>query len=428
MRSRKRLSRAPMLVVMALVALTLMAIPGNATFAKKYDLTVLAPPSTTTPSPAVAGSQTAFTAKYTNKSLYKINSTVLTVPSGFQVVGTPTTTRGTISSTTTTSVSVRDLNLSLGSSFTISLSASVPCVAGTSSWTALTKTGNFSGSTFSLNNPGNAQKTTVSGSCNATIDVVKYEDSDLSGARGDGEGGLGGWDFTAYQGADATGPVVAGPQSTGPDGTTSFSVAAGTTYSVCETPQDGWTNTDPGGAGCETITLTSAGASLQFGNAEGAVGELACSGEGSTASAGGEGEPAAGLVRDENADGTGCVLVPYILETGTTEGGTGFVDFIKNLETQASAQFLLTIDWLPEPAVYPIPTATEVDYGSGPVNLNWCEPSTDPDRLYDLPPSTEGNPNLWCLVSQNSQVGSIAGEIDVTEVLYGLGDPRVTRG
>ena len=174
MRSRKRLSRAPLLVVMALVALTLMAVPGNATFAKKYDLTILAPPSTLTPSPAVAGSETTFKAKYTNKSLYKINSTVLTVPmwSGFQIVGTPTTDRaGAVVTSTSTSVSVSSLNLSLGSSFTITLTASVPCVTGTKAWTASTKTGNFSGDSFSLNNPGNAQKTKVSGSCNATINV-----------------------------------------------------------------------------------------------------------------------------------------------------------------------------------------------------------------------------------------------------------------
>jgi hypothetical protein len=419
---------------MALVALTLMAVPGNATFAKKYDLKILAVGSPATPSPAVAGSQTAFTATYTNKSIYKINSTVLTVPPNFNVVvteTTPSTTRGTISTITSTSVSVKDLNLSLGSSFTISLTASVPCVEGTSAWTALTKTGNFSGSSFSINNPGDSQRTKVTGSCNATIDIEKYEDSDLSAGRGDGEASpIEEFEFSI---SDSGGEI---DRKTTVGGTTSFSVPVGGTYTVCESAKDGWTNTDPGGDGCaDPITLDPSGASLQFGNAQGAVGELGCPSIGDfdpdPVTGGGSAAPTADLARDENADESDCEFVPYILETGTTDGGGGFVDFIKNLDQQASAQFLLSIDWAPEPAVYPIPTTTQVDYdgpgGNPPQDLDWCEPGSG-GQLYGLPPSTPSPTLGYCLVSQFSEVGDIAGEINVTEVLYGLGDPRVTRG
>ncbi len=62
------------------------------------------------------------------------------------------------------------------------------------------------------------------------------------------------------------------------------------------------------------------------------------------------------------------------------------------------------------------------------MNLNWCKPDPAGPQLYNLPAPTPGNPNLWCLVSQFSEVGDVAGKINVTEVLYGLGDPRVTRG
>ncbi|MGZ8583119.1 MAG: hypothetical protein ACXWXN_07465 [Actinomycetota bacterium] len=424
MRPRKSLSRVALLGVLALVALTLMAIPGSATLAKKYDLTV-------TPSSIAAGTSSVFAAKYTNKSLYKIGSTVLTVPSGFQVTGA-TTSRGTIPAggVTGTSVSVKDLNLSLGSSFTISVSATAPCGAGSGSWTAVTKTGNFSGSLFSYNNAASARTTTVTGSCNATIDVTKYADTDLSGDRGDGEPTLEGWEFTAHEGSSSEGSTIGSPQTTDDGGTTSFSLPIGGTYTICETPQDGWTNTDPGGSACETVgELTDEGASLQFGNAEGA-GELGCPStpdDPNSDTTGGEGDPSVILERGENAGGSECELVPYILRSGT-EGETEFVEFIKDLDDQVSAQFVLEITWLPEDADYPLGRLTQVDYGDGPVNIDWCEPTTGGGRLYDLPPAVPGNPNLWCLVDQTAVAGQIAGKVAVTETLYGLGDPRVTRG
>ncbi len=424
MRSRKTLSRFALLGVMALVAVMLMAVPGNATFAKKYDLSV-------TPSSIPAGGSLTFTAKYTNKSLYKIGSTELSVPGGFQVTAVGTPTKGTLDSGQTDPiVKIKNLNLSLGSSFTVTVTATAPC-GGTPpfTWTAKTWTSNYGGSLFQP--PSGNRTTSVEGTCNATIDVTKYEDSDVSGERGGGEPTLDGWVFTAHEGSTPDGAVIGLPQTTGEDGTATFSLPIGGTYTICETPQDGWTNTDPGGSACETVEgLTGDGASLLFGNAEGA-GELACPStpgeENDTDNTGGDGDPFAALARDENADGSECELVPYILRS-STEGETEVVEFIKDLDDQVSAQFVLDITWLPEDANNPLGRLTQVDYGDGPVDLNWCDPSPGGVQLYDLPDPTSGNPNLWCLVEQHAVGGQIAGKVTVTEKLYGLGDPRVTRG
>ena len=104
MASRKRTIRAALLTVAALVALTLTAVPSNATFAKKYDLTV-------SPSSVASGATGVFSATYKNLSLYKLGSVELTIPPGFQKVSA-TTSRGTISQTAT-KVTVKNLNLSL---------------------------------------------------------------------------------------------------------------------------------------------------------------------------------------------------------------------------------------------------------------------------------------------------------------------------
>ena len=61
--ARKRSLRAALLTVTALVALTLTAVPSNATFAKKYDLTV-------SPSSVASGATGVFSATYKNVSLY----------------------------------------------------------------------------------------------------------------------------------------------------------------------------------------------------------------------------------------------------------------------------------------------------------------------------------------------------------------------
>jgi hypothetical protein len=529
--SRKRFTRVGVLAVIALVAVTLMAVPGNATFAKKYDLTI------GTPAGTAAGVSTIFTATYTNKSLFKIGSTDLSVPAGFSVTGA-TTTKGTIvSAPTSSTVQVRNLTLVLGASFQVKVTATIAC--GTSSpalWTAVTKE-YVTGALFSINNPGNAQKSTFT-DCPQTIEVSKYDDTNVNGVR-DGdplEPGLSGWEFALRAGTATTGtPLATG--TTGPSGTTSFSRSPGQ-YTVCETLKAGWKNTDPGlNPPCETVTITgSSGASLSFGNArdvtlaitkyedanlsgtqdpdeallggweftirEGStvlgtvttagpgpslgtasfsvpaggtytvcetikpnwtstdpdngsgcrtaqppetkqsgavvplkfgnafdVGELGCpSTGGNTDTANADGAPTAALTRFENVNGE-CVLVPYVFRTGR-EGNKQFVEFIKNLESQVSAQFTILITWDPEPAVNPIPASQVQGYGPGgdgaAVDLEWCDPPTG-SALYDFP-----NPNVpWCLVSQSADLittGPNAGDVQVKELVYGRGDPRIVRG
>jgi hypothetical protein len=147
----------------------------------------------------------------------------------------------------------------------------------------------------------------------------------------------------------------------------------------------------------------------------------------------GAGAPTAVLHRFENVGGNPpCAFIPYVLETGTV-GNKQFVDFIKNVQAQQTAQFTIKITWDPEVATYPVSRTTQVS-GYGPngdgaaVDLEWCEPSTTAGQLYDLP-----NPAVpWCLVTQSSTMDSPAitlpGFIQVTETVYGLGDPRIVRG
>ena len=532
MRSRKRFTRVAVLAAIALVAVTLMAVPGNATFAKKYDLTIGTPSGTT------AGAPTTFTATYVNKSLFKIGSTDLLVPPGFAVTSA-TTTKGNppvitppSGPTFPTSVKVTGLTLALGASFKITVSATIAC--GTPSpaqWTALTKE-LVSGALFSYNNADAARRSTFT-DCPQPISITKYNDSDASGTRnGDPlEGGLGGWEFKIRAGAATTGAAlqttltggdgtasftvppgtytvcetaqggytntdpangsgckpatvtgttgdslmfgnatnatidvtkyddtnfdglpdgepglpdwdfkvylgdspVGDPIATGTtnaDGHVLFSVAPGRAYTVCEVPQDGWTNTDPvNGSGCKPVgadaTAPGASADRAFGNTQG-VGQLGCPGGPNTDSAdGGANAPTANLTRFDNVTGA-CVLIPYILETGITDDGKQFVDFYKDLETQVAAQFTLEIHWDPEPAAYPVARVTQVDLdGPGPgaaVDLKWCNPPSG-GQLWTPPTAVP-----WCLVSQHSQVGPANGTIQVTEVVYGFGDPRITRG
>ncbi|MGA7690202.1 MAG: hypothetical protein WCA29_13350 [Jiangellales bacterium] len=134
---------------------------------------------------------------------------------------------------------------------------------------------------------------------------------------------------------------------------------------------------------------------------------------------------------DEKTDD--CRLIPYSL---SREGNT--IDLIKNVGTQTEATFTLEVsDWDPEPAEYPVP-ATTIDYtpdsdATDPVDMVMCggtpgEPTLPLDvdggetDLNTATPITDG----WCVVSSFATiVGN--GDMQVTEVLYGKGDPRFNR-
>ena len=151
-------------VAMALVAVVLIATPGSATFAKKYDLMM-----SSTPSPVPVGTSRADQGDVHEQEplldrLGVVDGAVVTV---WEVhdhrlhaadLGVVTLAPGG------QSLSITGVNLILNKPYSITMTVSVTCEAATGSWGSTAKL--FGGSTmFTLNNPGNAQKTTVSGAC-----------------------------------------------------------------------------------------------------------------------------------------------------------------------------------------------------------------------------------------------------------------------
>lgn len=97
-----------------------------------------------------------------------------------------------------------------------------------------------------------------------SLTVTKYNDLDKDGGRDSGEPGLSGWAITVKQGNTT---VASG--NTGADGSITFASLAPGSYTVCETLQGGWQNTDPSnGSGCKTTTITAGNsATVLLGNA-----------------------------------------------------------------------------------------------------------------------------------------------------------------
>lgn len=92
------------------------------------------------------------------------------------------------------------------------------------------------------------------------IRVQKYEDLDQSGDRGDNEPGLNGWTMTLYdeqlQELRSETTHTVGVE----DGWALFEDLPAGNYVVCETPQNGWINSDPGSATpCKPFTITDDG-------------------------------------------------------------------------------------------------------------------------------------------------------------------------
>jgi hypothetical protein len=98
----------------------------------------------------------------------------------------------------------------------------------------------------------------------ATITATKYEDLDADGARDAGEPGLDGWDMEL---SDAGGVLATGVTHSG--GQVTFSdLDPYKTYTVCETLQPDWFNSQPGGGElCQSVYLTPGQAhTVEFGN------------------------------------------------------------------------------------------------------------------------------------------------------------------
>ncbi len=92
---------------------------------------------------------------------------------------------------------------------------------------------------------------------NAKLCVTKYWDQNASGTFNAGEPKLAGWNFTLSNGLTGV---------TNAQGQVCWTVPVGN-YTVTETMQNGWISSDPGGATpSKTVTLTSSGVNLMFGN------------------------------------------------------------------------------------------------------------------------------------------------------------------
>ena len=111
---------------------------------------------------------------------------------------------------------------------------------------------------------GDSVTCTFTNARNVFLRVHKYWDRDGNGTR-NFERGLDGFEFKLY---DANGALVE-TQVSNEHGKAHFNHLAPGDYKVCETPKNGWTNTQPGGEGCYTLT---AGPKrvvvLRFGNAQ----------------------------------------------------------------------------------------------------------------------------------------------------------------
>lgn len=102
----------------------------------------------------------------------------------------------------------------------------------------------------------------------ATLRAYKYKDTDKNRQRNGSEPYLSGWAMTVYN--TALSPVST--VNTNSSGLASFVLPVGQ-YTVCETQQSGWTNSQPGALHttlqkpCYAVTLTAGGTvSVYFGN------------------------------------------------------------------------------------------------------------------------------------------------------------------
>ena len=276
----------------------------------------------------------------------------------------------------------------------------------------------------------------------ATITVTKYEDPNFNGVPDTGEGVLTGWKF---QLKDGVGAAIGTEQSTDGNGQITYTVPAGSAYSVCETDPrsdpnsdnyagDPWVNTSPGGNRCTGVLASSVGSGasvgLTFSNAKGTLG-CDAGNNSDTKSGGGTG---ATLTRLPNSDNSACILVPYSL-TATQDT----VTFTKDLTTQPRATFQLAITWGVAAKQYPNFGTTTFDLDGNfttqtdqftpnncTVVAGVAQPPKNPDANgHFWPLGTAEQP--WCLASTSVAPTPGGSDMQVTETFLGSGDPSILR-
>jgi len=96
-----------------------------------------------------------------------------------------------------------------------------------------------------------------------SITAHKFNDLNGDGDQDGGEDNLSGWTMTLYSGSDCSGTPL-GSDETNASGNVVFTGLEAGTYSVKETPKDGWTNST---ALCQQVTIDAGeSATLNFGN------------------------------------------------------------------------------------------------------------------------------------------------------------------
>lgn len=157
-------------------------------------------------------------------------------------------------------------------------------------------------------------------------------------------------------------------------------------------------------------------------------------------------DPEVTVTRLDNADeGEPCELIPYTLRNSGQQ-----VQFLKPLDEQTTAQFILDIVWTVSPANTgatgtPLLPDTYIDYelpeDNGEIALRWCPDVTTGSDGYPVVRDVLGNDaaadqvpdaalegkQFTCIVSQDSAVsdGDPDDVVTVTQRLYLLGDARM---
>ena len=130
---------------------------------------------------------------------------------------------------------------------------------------------------------------------------------------------------------------------------------------------------------------------------------------------GGPGDPDVTVQRLSNDD---CEKVPYVLES-SADADTQDVHFGKDLTTQTTASFFVTIDWENEVAQYPLP-GTLVDEGTGTYTPEWCNGTFASPTL-----PAPGSDEHWCVRKESAESAG-TDQVHRTTYFFGVGDPLFT--
>lgn len=273
---------------------------------------------------------------------------------------------------------------------------------------------------------GAATTVTFGNAADATITVTKHDDPNFNGALDEGEGVLSGWTF---QLKDGGGNAIGLEQGTDENGQITYSVPAGSAYSVCETDPrsdpssldyaaDPWVNTSPGGDRCADIAASSvssgAGIGVDFHNAQGTLG---CDLDNSTDTQSGGGTTA-DLTRLPNSDESPCILVPYSLTADTDT-----VVFTKDISTQPFAVFQLLITWGTPPGQYGAFKVSVFDPDGVPDNEDDYTPDNCAVTGGEAQPPAPNATEHWCFAGM--EIVPVGSSFVAQETYLGSGDPTI---